>query len=214
MGVEIMGNVMIMRRSGMDISDATAIESNVLSGKTFYAGSSNDIRTGTMVNRGNISQSLNAGGSYTIPAGYHSGSGKITANSLSSQTQGTATAADIEEGKIAWVNGSKIIGTRPPFRLSESGTITENYADTPSASVYLSSKYIASDILETRIRLSGTHRMKGSVSLEAIYFKGSLSSITGDMQYLARITISSGINIFIEAGFYIAGYSIEAIRGF
>lgn len=208
-----MGNVMIMRRSGMDISDATAIESNVLSGKTFYAGNNNDIRIGTMVNRGNISQSLNAGGSYTIPAGYHSGSGKVIANSLSSQTQGTATAADIEYGKTAWVNGSRITGTKVPSKISESGNITENYMDTPSASVYLSSKYIGSDVLETRINLNGTHRMAGNVSLEAIYVRGSLQSITGEMQYYSRITIaSSGITISVNAGFYTASYSIKAIR--
>ena len=64
-----------------------------------------------MVNRGAVSQTLNAGGSYTIPEGYHNGSGKITASSLASQTPGTATANDIASGKTAWVNGKKITGT-------------------------------------------------------------------------------------------------------
>ena len=64
-----------------------------------------------MPNRGAVTQTLNAGGSYTIPAGYHNGSGKITAASLSSQTSGTATATQILSGKTAWVNGKKITGT-------------------------------------------------------------------------------------------------------
>ena len=34
-----------------------------------------------MTNRGAVSKSLNPGSSYTIPAGYHNGSGKVTANS-------------------------------------------------------------------------------------------------------------------------------------
>lgn len=41
--------------------------------------------TGIMEDNGAVSQALNAGGSYTIPAGYHNGSGKVTGNSLSSQ---------------------------------------------------------------------------------------------------------------------------------
>ena len=66
--------------------------------------------TGTMANHGAKTSSLNCGSSYTIPAGYHNGSGKITANSLASQTSATATAAKILSGYTAWVNGSKITG--------------------------------------------------------------------------------------------------------
>lgn len=96
--------------TGVDTSDTTAVASNVLSGKTFYGSSGSKI-TGSMTNRGAVSRSLNAGGSYTIPSGYHNGSGEVTANSLSSQTSATATASDILSGKTAWVNGSKITGT-------------------------------------------------------------------------------------------------------
>ena len=64
-----------------------------------------------VTNQGAKTSSLNCGGSYTIPAGYHNGSGKITANSLSYQTSATATAGNILSGKTAYVNGSKITGT-------------------------------------------------------------------------------------------------------
>lgn len=96
---------------GTDTSDATAAEAQVLSGQTFYAGEADTVRTGSMPNRGNISQTLNCGGSYTIPSGYHSGSGRITANSLVSQTSATASAGNIHSGYTAWVNGSKLTGT-------------------------------------------------------------------------------------------------------
>lgn len=83
---------------------------DVLAGKTFYNNNAKSKQTGTMPNQGTKNASLNCGASYTIPAGYHNGSGKITANSLSSQTSGTATAAYIRKGYTAWVNGTKITG--------------------------------------------------------------------------------------------------------
>ncbi|HIT21763.1 MAG TPA: hypothetical protein IAB56_02165, partial [Candidatus Scybalousia intestinigallinarum] len=89
--------------------DATA--SQILSGKTAWVKGSKV--TGTMPNRGAVTQTLNAGGSYTIPEGYHNGSGKVTAASLSSQTQANATAAQILSGRTAWVNGNKVTGTMP-----------------------------------------------------------------------------------------------------
>lgn len=96
--------------TGTFTSDGTIVASDVLSGKIGYSKGSKI--TGSMTNQGAKTTALNAGGSYTIPAGYHNGSGKVTANSLSSQTSGTATAANIDSGKTAWVNGSKVTGVR------------------------------------------------------------------------------------------------------
>jgi len=86
-----------------------ALPSEVLAGKTF--SNSNGVGlVGTMANNGTLNGTLNAGQSFTVPAGYTSG-GKITANSLESQTSGTAEAGDILTGKTAWVNGKQIAGT-------------------------------------------------------------------------------------------------------
>ncbi len=89
--------------------DGDATANQILSGRTAWVKGQKVM--GTMPNRGAVTQTLNAGGSYTIPEGYHNGSGKITAASLSSQTPGTATAAQILAGQTAWVNGKKITGT-------------------------------------------------------------------------------------------------------
>ncbi len=88
---------------------ATATDGDVLSGRTYWKDGAK--RTGTMANQGAKTASLNAGGSYTIPAGYHNGGGKVTANSLASQTSANAAAGHILSGKTAWVNGSKLTGT-------------------------------------------------------------------------------------------------------
>ena len=88
---------------------ATAADGDVLSGRTYWKDGAK--RTGTMANQGAKTASLNAGGSYTIPAGYHNGGGKVTANSLASQTSANAAAGHILSGKTAWVNGVKVTGT-------------------------------------------------------------------------------------------------------
>lgn len=96
---------------GIDTSGATASTADILTGKT--AGVGGAIITGTMVNNGAVNQALNSGGSYIIPIGYHNGNGKVTANSLASQTSATADAGSILNGKTAYVNGSKITGNIP-----------------------------------------------------------------------------------------------------
>ena len=106
--------LLVKSGGGTDSSDLTATLSQVLSGYTAMTNDSNDDPgTGTMPNRGAVTQSLNAGGSYTIPQGYHNGNGKVTANSLSSQTSGNASSTQILTGYNAWVNGSNVNGAMP-----------------------------------------------------------------------------------------------------
>lgn len=89
---------------------------HVLTGKTFSSNISGREKAGTMANQGAKTAALNCGDSYTIPAGYHNGSGKVTANSLGSQTapdsgKSAAGAGQILTGYQAFVNGSKVSGT-------------------------------------------------------------------------------------------------------
>lgn len=67
--------------SKMKLALANAAESDVLSGKRFYAGSK-VIKKGRMPNRGSWGTSLSPGGVATVPSGYHNGSGQVTAVSL------------------------------------------------------------------------------------------------------------------------------------
>ena len=90
------------------LAQTNATADKMLAGYKAYSGGK--LLTGTMLNRGAISSTLNCGQTYTIPAGYHNGSGKVTANSLASQTSATANANNISNGVTAWVNGTKITG--------------------------------------------------------------------------------------------------------
>ena len=115
-----------------DASDVTAVAGNILYGVTAIGYDSTTGKavelTGTMVNRGAVSQTLQAGGSYTILAGYHNGSGVITAASLASQTGVDSGKDPIESAYVltgyqGWVNGVKVSGAMAN-NGAISGTIT------------------------------------------------------------------------------------------
>jgi hypothetical protein len=93
-----------------DVTNVDATAADVLAGKTIVDATGEEVE-GAMPNNGAKTSTLSAGGSYTIPAGYHNGSGKITAKDLASQTPGTAAAVEILSGETAWVAGAKITGS-------------------------------------------------------------------------------------------------------
>lgn len=98
-----------------------AAAAQVLSGYTFY-GSNGTQQTGSMTNRGTITTTTSYGGSYTIPAGYHSGSGKVTGGTFS--FGGNAAVGDVRSGKTFYSNsGTKQTGT---LNINASGTNTVN----------------------------------------------------------------------------------------
>ena len=90
------------------VGDATAAE--ILTGKKALV--KGKLVTGSMPNNGALNQTLEAGGTFTIPLGYTTG-GTIKAPTLESLTSANATAAQILKDKTAWVNGSKVTGSMP-----------------------------------------------------------------------------------------------------
>lgn len=60
----------------VDSTDATATEAEILKGKTAYARG--EKHTGTMPNNGAVAGTITSkDGAYTVPMGYHDGSGKV-----------------------------------------------------------------------------------------------------------------------------------------
>ena len=84
-------------------TDATAKVSEILTGKTAYVGGQKI--TGSMVNNGSVTGNISTvAGAYTIPVGFHDGSGKV---SINADDQAKLIAQNIREGiTILGVEGS------------------------------------------------------------------------------------------------------------
>ena len=160
----------------VDTSAGDATAAQILSGKKAYVDGA--LVTGSMANNGAVAPSaLNAGGSYTIPAGYHNGSGKVTTNTLASQTSADATAAQILSGKTAWVNGSKITGS---IASQAAQTITPGTSNKTIAA----GKY-----------LSGAQTIKGDANLVAGNIKKgtSIFGVTGTYDPSGAVTVTKSV---------------------
>lgn len=126
--------------------DTTLADSQALSGQTFLKWNPQtklfEKRMGSMANKGAWSSSeLAAGASVAVPAGYHNGSGKVTAKSLASQTSATATAGQILSGKTAWVNGVKVTGNIP----TQGGSTTT--PGTANKTIVAAGRYVSGNVV-------------------------------------------------------------------
>ena len=187
----------------------TATASQVLTGYTF-TNSSSVGASGSMANNGAVSQALNCGGSYTIPAGYHNGSGKVTANDLASQTSADATAADIASGKTAYVNGKSITGTN--ICLGDNRTAATIYVDSSRVQVQFWFKNI--DSTNHTNTVIGLGKVVDKNIMLFLYYASSYDKSLFPIAEKAAISLNNGaswINITNATGTYIDDSSSWAI---
>lgn len=154
-----------------DVSSVTAGAADTLTGKVLVTADGK-VTTGTMPNNGAVSKTLDANTpSYTIPKGYHSGTGKVSVavetktvtptkaaqdvvpstgkvltkvsvaaipDEFVDTSSADALAANILDGKTAFVNGVKVTGSMP-----DNGSATATMDGLTSTSVTIPAGYTA-----------------------------------------------------------------------
>jgi hypothetical protein len=183
-----------------DFGDASA--ANVLSGKVFTS-SAGYKKTGTMTNQGAQTASLNTSTtSYTIPAGYHSGSGKVSISLQEKSVTPSSSAQTItpDSGKVlskvtvaAASGGGKtgyFVGAETQSRTIDVG-VTLNNTDkfflwcSASATSYA---YAVIDVWclgssDTNLRYTNSAGELKNPEYDGVTYSGSKVTITSKMGY-------------------------------
>lgn len=165
-----------------DVTSVTAVAGDVLTGKIFVAADGTVV-TGTMANNNTVAKTLDVTAiSYTIPKGYHSGTGKVQIVLETKTITPTKSAQDITPttGKVL----SKVTVAAIP----------DNYVDTSGADA------VAANILDSKTayvkgsKVEGTMPNNGdtsgsidgitttSLTIPAGYTSGGTVSLTNDIE--------------------------------
>ena len=212
---DVLKNAVIIDKDGNPLIGTLELtgnvaDSQVLAGRTYYNTDAKTKRTGSMPNQGAKTAALNCGGSYTIPAGYHNGAGKVTANSLASQTSANAAAGEILSGKTAFVNGNKVTGSMPnKGALNWSGS---NTTYSVPAGYYSGGTLDSRPSYNAGVAAADNRTNTNSANYKAVYIAGvaagkstqynaaSLSKVTGGNAQSLSFSATAGIYIAAMAG--------------
>lgn len=105
-----------------DVSSTTAGAGDVLTGKIFVT-SEGTVTAGTMANNGAVTKTLTpSDASYTVPAGYHNGSGKVSITTETKSVTPTESAQDVTPatGKVL----SKVTVAAIPSKYADATDVT------------------------------------------------------------------------------------------
>jgi len=161
------GTNFILQGEGGEYGTATA--SDVLQGKTI--GTEDGLVDGTMPNRGTVTNTITTqGGEYTIPSGYHNGSGKVTASFAN------LTAGNIKSG----VNIGGIVGTY----LGKRFVTGSNNSSNSKLTVSQSFGFVPSIIIAKNKSVNSTsvYCSSGlSKDYKFVYVNGSIANFAADI---------------------------------
>lgn len=135
-----------------DVSSVTATAAEVLTGKVFVA-KDGTVTTGTMANNGAVSKTLTASDpTYTVPKGYHSGTGSV---SISPETK---TATPTTEKQTITPTSGKVLSSVTVE------AIPANYIDTTDATATADKILLDETAYVGGEKVTGTMPNNGSVS--------------------------------------------------
>lgn len=166
----------------IDTTDADATAENILDGKFAYVDG--EKIEGTMTNNGAVTKTLNTTTmSYTVPAGYHNGSGKVSITTETKSATPTKNAQTITptSGKVL----SSVSVAAIPAAYQDVTSVTAGAADVLDGKVIVNSSGMKvtgsmannGDVTATMDGMTTT-----SVTIPAGYTTGGTVSLTSDIE--------------------------------
>ena len=224
---------------GVTSSEVTAKKENVLEGKTTVTSDSDDaVVNGTMPNIGKVTQTLGVNGSYTIPRGFHDGTGTVSQNLV---TKGAATyyatTSDQTISSGQYLSGNQVIKKLTASNLSGGNikpgvtvkvnngstdvfSVTGNMPSKAAATYYAttSDQTIAANQYLTGAQVIKKLTQSGLTSGNILRGKtitinngnANVWSVTGSTNVLKTsvVQVNSGLS---RAGFQLRDYSSQAV---
>lgn len=171
----------------VDTSDATATAAQILDGATAYVDG--ELVEGTMPNNGAVTETLDAATtSYTVPAGYHSGTGKVSVSLETKSATPTKSPQTISPSTGKLLSSVSV------------AAIPEAYQDVTSVTA------VAADVLTGKVivsatgeEINGTMPNNGATSLELDGMQTTTVSVPAGYTSGGSVTLTNSIETALAA---------------
>ena len=160
-----------------------AIPENVLSGKTFTNDSG--AQTGTMTNRGAVTATLDKDTtSYTVPSGYHNGSGTVSITTQTKNADPSTAAQTIEpdSGKLLSSVGITAVSAKKTLAQTDTGSNVD------MAGAY---RYVDASAVYNKGKSDGMSDIYAVVGVSTQTFNGQNVTVSKDGTVLTTATFDS-----------------------